>query len=165
MANVFIHFEPIGPIGSPDVQEGSMDLPPYILPGSPEEENWRASHPNGHTIMTAQTVEIGATEAHRAAMDKDLHELKIIVDAHEEVVNAVDVNGWTPLHEGVRAGNAEIVKFLIERGSNVNARTEGGRGGSALWWAMEEHGEENDVVELLKAHGAKHIAPNVKDEL
>ena len=77
--------------------------------------------------MTAQTVEIGSTEAHRAAMEKNLHELKVIVDAHEEVVNAVDVNGWTPLHEGVRAGNAEIVKFLIERGSNVNARTEGGK--------------------------------------
>lgn len=49
MANVFIHFEPIGPVGG-EVEFGKTDLPPYLLPGSEEEEHWRRSNPNGHKV-------------------------------------------------------------------------------------------------------------------
>ena len=101
MANVFIHFEPIGSTDS-EQNYGTTDIPPYVIPGSIEEGNWKARNPNGHTIMKIQEVTTGTTEAHRAAMERNLNELKIILDAHEEVVNSVDVNGWTPLHEGVR---------------------------------------------------------------
>ena len=49
MANVFVHFEPVGPMGG-ELEYGKTDLPPYLVPGSPEEEHWRKSHPNGHTV-------------------------------------------------------------------------------------------------------------------
>jgi hypothetical protein len=50
MANVFIHFEPIGQVGR-ELEYGTTDLPPYVIPGSPEESNWRMRNPNGHTVM------------------------------------------------------------------------------------------------------------------
>lgn len=49
MANVFIHFEPIGPMGG-EVEYGKTDLPPYVIPGSEEEEHWRSANPNGHKV-------------------------------------------------------------------------------------------------------------------
>lgn len=49
MANVFIHFEPIGPMGG-EVEYGKTDLPPYVIPGSPEEEHWRKHNPDGHKV-------------------------------------------------------------------------------------------------------------------
>lgn len=169
MANVFIHFEPIGSTDK-ELVYGTTDLPPYLIPGSPEEANWRERNPNGHSIMKPTNVERGATEAHRAAMEENLHELKEVVDAHEEVVHAKDANGWLPVHEAVRRGNIEIVKFLVDRGSHVNARTQNanGPGGSVLWWAINRHGEDSDIAKYLMELGAMNIEPEVdgaEDEL
>jgi prolyl 4-hydroxylase len=159
MANVFIHFEPIGPVGG-DLLYGTTDLPPYLIPGSPEEDNWRSRNPNGHTIMKSQTFTTGTTEAHKAAMEGDLQELKDYVELHEDVVNSRDSNGWTALHEGVRRGNVEVVRFLLERGSDVNLRTESTKmGGTPLYWAQKEHGDDHPMIDLLKEYHAKYIAP------
>uniref|UniRef100_A0A7S1Y6U7 Fe2OG dioxygenase domain-containing protein n=1 Tax=Grammatophora oceanica TaxID=210454 RepID=A0A7S1Y6U7_9STRA len=160
MANVFIHFEPIGPLDGPELVDG--ELPPYVLPGSEEERNWRKRNPLGHKIMKTQQFETGSTEAHRSAMEGNLEHLKNAVEANEEVVNAQDKNGWTPLHESIRSGKGEVVKFLIEKGANVNARTQGGRGGSVLWWALEEHGEEHEIIDVLNEFGAKNIPPGAE---
>jgi len=32
MANIFVHFEPVGKLGEPSIPEG--DLPPYVIPGT-----------------------------------------------------------------------------------------------------------------------------------
>ena len=163
MANVFIHFEPIGPVGS-DLIYGTTELPPYLIPGSPEEENWRANNRNGHKIMKGREFTEGTTEAHRAALEGSLSELTEAVDAHEEYVNARDVNGWTPLHEAVRSGEIECVKFLLDRGSNINARTgTSANEGSVLYWAKRSLGS-SELIELLKEHGAKYFAPGDKEE-
>lgn len=165
MANVFIHFEPIGSTKK-DLVYGTTDLPPYLIPGSPEESNWRANNPHGHTIMEAEVVEIGSTEAHRAARSASMYELEEILDAHEEVIHVEDKNGWLPLHEAVRGGHLEVIKFLIERGSPINAQTKNsnGPGGSVLWWALHSHGAESDVVKYLQGIGAKNIEPSVKEK-
>lgn len=53
MANVFCHFEPTGRYVGVDgeyywKQEcNSHGLPPYIIPGSVEENEWRKDYPNG----------------------------------------------------------------------------------------------------------------------
>ena len=39
MANVFVHFEPIGAVGDPIYID--PDLPGYSIRGSEEEANWR----------------------------------------------------------------------------------------------------------------------------
>lgn len=166
MANVFIHFEPIGPLGGEDLY-GTNDLPPYVIPGSPEEENWRKRNPNGHTVLRQQEFATGSTEAHRAATEGDYDELVSYVELHEDVVNARDENGWTPLHEGVRRGSVDVVRFLVDRGSDINARTgpEGELGGTPLWWAYLQHPADHPVIELLRSFGARNIAPGEKQEL
>ena len=49
-ANVFVHFEPIGPLdpNGPDNYDPVEDLPPYLVPGSRWAATWRHSHPNGY---------------------------------------------------------------------------------------------------------------------
>ena len=49
-ANVFAHFEPIGPLDPDDPSDGydpTTDLPPYLIPGSKWEKEWRKSNPDG----------------------------------------------------------------------------------------------------------------------
>jgi prolyl 4-hydroxylase len=168
MANVFIHFEPLGPSDS-DMEYGTSDLPPYIIPGSPEEENWRSQNPDGYVIMESGSFVNGTTEAHYAASEGDLDLLTSEIDLYEEHVNARDSNGWTPLHEAVRWGNIDIVQFLIDRGSDVNARVgKSETGGSVLYIAQEhQEGEENHeaLIELLESYGAKYIAPLESEDL
>ena len=165
MANVFIHFEPIGPVGEA-LTYGTTDLPPYLIPGSPEEENWRMRNPHGHKIMQTQSFPDGTTDAHRDASGGNIDDLKAYLENNEASVNAKDANGWTPLHEGVRGGNVEVVKFLLEKGSNVNSRTgESENGGSVLHLARQLHGDDHEIVELLHQYGAKLFAPGDSSEL
>lgn len=164
MANVFIHFEPIGPVGG-DLIYGTTEIPPYVIPGSPEEPNWRMRNPNGHVIMKTQSYTLGTTEAHRAAGEGNLQELTESITHHEEYVNARDANGWTPLHEAVRQSSVEIVKFLLDHGSNPNSRTgDSENGGSVLYWAKLSHDDDHEIITLLKEHGAKHFAPGESEE-
>jgi hypothetical protein len=54
MANIFVHFEPFD-VNEESVQEGDLasqlgtggDLPPYIIPDSPEAELWKETYPQG----------------------------------------------------------------------------------------------------------------------
>jgi uncharacterized protein len=48
-------------------------------------------------------------------------------------------------------GNLEAVKFLLDKGADVNVQTQDGR--TAMKLAQERGYKE--IVELLKAHGAK----------
>ena len=158
MANIFIHFEPIGPIGG-QVQT-SGELPPYLIPGSPEEPNWRRSNPRGHRVKGYQgSFTTGSTELHHHALSGDFEKLKAALDKHgqEDVVNARDANGWTALHEAVREGTSiEAVQLLLDHGAEVNARTgKNENGQSPLVLAKQFHGQDHAVTKLLESRGAK----------
>lgn len=161
------HFEPLGPVGEAvKFQEGG--LPPYVVPGSEEEDNWWRQNPNGHQLLSQRGFETGSTEAHRYANLGEYEKLKEILDKNEKLVNKRDKNGWTPLHEAVRDGNLDIIQLLLERGADVNARVGArGEGGSALYLAMEYHREDEDdeeeseVEAFLKKHNAKLVEPDL----
>ena len=40
-ANCFVHFEPIAPIDGNSKYDPTLDLPPYLIPGSAWEAEWR----------------------------------------------------------------------------------------------------------------------------
>jgi ankyrin repeat protein len=65
-----------------------------------------------------------------------------------------------PLHEGARAGQLEVVKYLVEQGADLNVKT-GGKGGSALWWAKQKLEEDHPVIAFLESYGALEIGPDL----
>mmetsp|Transcript_129447 Transcript_129447/g.192704 ORF Transcript_129447/g.192704 Transcript_129447/m.192704 type:complete len:454 (+) Transcript_129447:232-1593(+) len=167
MANVFIHFEPIGAVG--EEIDLDPDLPGYVIRGSEEEKNWRRRHPNGYQLLEGTERTPGSTLAHQAANANDKEVLRRVLKEQPHTVNARDANGWMPIHEAVRKGDMETVKILMEHGADVNSRTKGSErgasGGTALWWALEYHDDDHEVVSFLKEQGAKHISPGGRDEL
>lgn len=78
-------------------------------------------------------------------------------------LDKADINGWRPIHEAARAGKTEVMKWLIDQGVDINARTNDGRGASPLWWAEETLGPKHETTKLLIKSGAKKIAPEFKD--
>jgi len=112
-------------------------------------------------LNVIDTFTTGSTEAHQAAQQGDAESLKEIIDVLEYLVNAKDSNGWTPLHEGVRGGYSDVVSILINKGANINERTNHGRGGTALWWAIEQHGSDHEIVSLLEEFGGEIIGPEL----
>jgi prolyl 4-hydroxylase len=160
MANIFIHFEPIGPIGGQVLYDG--DLPPYVIPGSPEEEHWRADNPHGHKVIGNLAFETGSTRAHQYASQGALEELQRHLDRHQNHVNIRDRNGWTPLHEAVRNGDIRLIELLLNHGADVNARTGAhAEGGSPLWWAEQIHDAEHPVAQILREREAKKFEPEL----
>jgi ankyrin repeat protein len=59
--------------------------------------------------------------------------------------------GYTPLFWAILYGETDVVKFLAEKGANVNSVAENGKSPLSL---ASEAGDEN-IVEILKIHGAK----------
>jgi prolyl 4-hydroxylase len=160
---VFIHFEPIGPVAGQI--EFTGDLPPYVIPGSPEDAQWRKRNPDGHQVVGDRSFATGSTDAHQYAILGDMDKLQRILDINADLVNVRDKNGWTPLHEAVRKGNEKLVELLLDRGAEVNARTgERGDGGTPLWWARKYHPEDSPVMRLLRERDGKVYEPS-KQEL
>lgn len=139
-------------------------LPPYIVPGTPEERHYRAMNPNGYAPSNGNNpgFTTGSSPAHFAAQQGKLEDLKAHVHKDKTVIHHRDVNGWQPLHEAVRAGHVEVVKYLLEQGAEVNARTgRDGDGGTPLWWAKQTHGEDHEVITFLTEMGAMDMGPEL----
>jgi prolyl 4-hydroxylase len=160
MANLFIHFEPIGPIGGQVVVNG--DLPPYLIPGSESEPDWREENPRGHKLMgPSGGFATGSTELHHHSLSGDYEKAKLSLDQHEDLINVRDENGWSALHEAVRSGATDIVKLLIERGAEMNARTgKRGSGESALAMAKKYLGQNHAITKHLQEMGAMELRYN-----
>ena len=100
--------------------------------------------------------------AHNAASVGNLDMLKVVVRNHPEWLNASDQNGWQPIHEAARSGHEDVLEFLIEKGANLNTRTNKGQGGTPLWWAEKSHGKNHPVSKMLAKNGAISVGPRKK---
>jgi prolyl 4-hydroxylase len=125
-ANVFIHFEPfegwedIARDDKTKLGDNNGDLPPYILKGSPEEENFRESNPNGWSKYFAEGE---GPPVSQYAADGLLQKIKDLFEIDPRLMWLADENGWKPLHEACRYGHMEVVQFLIDKGAGVNDLT------------------------------------------
>uniref|UniRef100_A0A7S3QBB7 Fe2OG dioxygenase domain-containing protein n=1 Tax=Chaetoceros debilis TaxID=122233 RepID=A0A7S3QBB7_9STRA len=181
-ANIFIHFEPTGHSlrhderlkgeagkdvhreyrksvarGSGGHEADHSGLPPYILPGSEEETKWKSRHPDNRRSEKARSDMTGSTAAHQAAQTGDVEGLTEVLEVLGDLVNKADSNGWTPLHEGARAGHLQVVEILVENGGGINDKTRAGE--TPLYLA--ERDKQLTVAKFLRSLGAISLGPEL----
>jgi uncharacterized protein len=95
-----------------------------------------------------------------AAIDGDVAQVRAVLDGPQPPKGAqIDYacNSNTALGEAARGGHMDVVKLLLDRGANVNAK--GRRGDTALILAAGEN--QVPAMELLLARGAD---ASIKDD-
>lgn len=194
-ANVFIHFEPTGHSLRHNAKQHALEsggdvnarykkaadkgtsgheadhdgLPSYLIPGTPEEKNWRRQHPNGDKKKKPRSFATGShVELFDAAKDGDVETLEQLLKKDAKLVAKKDENGWTPVHEVARGGHIDALKLLVEKGADINERANFGYGGTALYLAKEAMDENEDgsdvfteLIEYLEGLGAEMIGPEL----
>jgi ankyrin repeat protein len=94
-----------------------------------------------------------ASTKKKSALFSDLN-IKNIITENPVRINEKDSNGNSFLHLAVRAGNADIVRFLISKGANVNIKDNYGE--TPLQTAA--HIDNLDIIIQLVSHDAEiHI--------
>ena len=77
----------------------------------------------------------GRTQLHVACAEGSLDEVeKLLKNSNTDMLNVADVHGWLPIHEAVRTGEVDLVKYLVDLGADISAITV--NGGTPLWWAQ-----------------------------
>ena len=96
-----------------------------------------------------------------AAVEGDVQALSRYLAQKPELALAVDENGWMPLHEASRHGQAGALSVLLKYcAESINTRTSFGTGGTALWWVVQEgFDEQSAIVQILRKAGAVAIGP------
>ena len=164
-ANVFVHYEVIGSkseTGEYYLDEGGREsreagLPPYIIPGSQWADEWRQKNPNGWELFASINVK-------RAVEEGNIDKLKIQAVMNKTKLYEGDQNDWQPIHLAARAGQIDVVDFLLRNGADVDAITNHGRGWTPLKIAEDSLGEEHDLCSLLRNAGG-HSVNVAGDEL
>ena len=107
----------------------------------------QSSLDQGEETNVWQAAMLGQVEPLKAALAKGID------------LNALNQDGWAPLHLAVVANQVAAVEWLLKNGVRTNAETAGSR--SALDIAltpgfMENEGQRNvreEIVKLLRQHG------------
>jgi ankyrin repeat protein len=96
-------------------------------------------------------------EETRVTEAKALDAIKVAVDAAVDV-NAVNAAGDTAMHlaASTNQGSPSIIRFLAEKGANVNVKNKAGR--TPLDAALRARDKNNDTIALLKTLGAEASA-------
>ncbi len=124
------------------------------------ESAWRQEFEYDPDLSIPKESNGAVMTPHNAAARGELDALKQMAEQDPSLLTKPDQNGWRPFHEAVRSGELEVVEYLVERGANINERTNQGLGGSPLFWAEQKLEEDNPVILYLKKKGAKSIAPS-----
>lgn len=138
-------------------KEKDLNTPYYIPAGSIDEQRWnqRINYHVDKDELKGETI-----DTHKIAGNGKLSDLIYSYQLSPLSIIRRDENGWQPLHEAARGGHLNVVKYLVEQGSNIDSRTgNGGTGGSVLWWAIRFHGEDHPVAIYLKEQNAVSTPP------
>jgi ankyrin repeat protein len=87
----------------------------------------------------------------KAALSGNLDYIKNIISETSGRINEKDKDGNSFLHLAVRAGNADIVKFLVSKGADANIKDNYGQ--TPLQIAA--HSDNAEIVMQLVSHGAE----------
>eukprot|EP00934_Nitzschia_sp_Nitz4_P001932 Nitzschia sp. Nitz4//scaffold3_size479765//398844//399468//NITZ4_000171-RA/size479765-exonerate_protein2genome-gene-1.375-mRNA-1//-1//CDS//3329550971//1932//frame0 len=161
-ANVFVHFEAVGPHDPTTAQsfDPELDLPPYLIPGSPWEKDWKQNNPDGWRGVRMFCLLFIPCQSYmdgrQAARKGDVGALKRIAKVDPESLLVADQNGWTPLHEAIRVGIRESVNIILLAGHGVDVPTNDGE--TPLDIAKKYLGSDHKVTKFLIAVGAHEAA-------
>jgi quinoprotein dehydrogenase-associated probable ABC transporter substrate-binding protein len=139
----------------------SGDLPshgPYKPPAA-------APHPTAPTVTIAQLddwLAHGAnvnTELSNAVTADDQSRVTYLLEKKHASLNALDLQGETPLHHALQLQFPEMVAFLVAHGADVNMRDRDG------WTPImtAAYGDDAAAVKLLAAHGADPNTPSTQN--
>ena len=92
--------------------------------------------------------------ASKAAAGGDLRALSTMIEVKPDFIDAQDSNGWAAVHLATRAGHEEIVRYLLNHGSNTALETSNGR--RALDIAYGKHGADHPISKLLEQVSKAH---------
>lgn len=109
--NEDVDFLPAGRIPSDEDEEHNQSS--SSLPKIEEESS--DQQPSQEPELLLKLSEKGIVERVMSILDKD-----------PSLVNCKDSDGYTPLHRASYNGHADVVRVLLQRGANVDARTEDG---------------------------------------
>ena len=98
---------------------------------------------------------------HRAAWEGDINAVEQSLINGKDVNSKDDLYGDTPLLWAAGFGNKEVVKMLIEKGADVNSKTD--EGWTSLHYATG--GNYREIAELLIAKGADLNAKNSNGQI
>jgi prolyl 4-hydroxylase len=144
-----------------------MDLvddfdPPYVLPDSPEIDNWERRNPGGWHKLSPSAADVARPEGHVAAAVGDLKKINQLALENRQALHAKDENGWQPIHEAVRAGRLDTVALLVRHGADINAVTNRGKGGVSPYnMAMRSFSPEHPISQYLYGMGAVNVGPEL----
>ena len=162
-ANIFIHFEPTGEHLYDNVWEDIDDFyPPYIVPGSPQIDRWAKANPSGWRKHSQSAAGVSRPQGHLSAALGDVDALKAIAQEDRKALHKKDENGWQPIHEAARAGQLDVVRYLVEEhGADVDSVTNHGGGSSPYNIAAHAFSADHPVSLYLMSKGAKNVGPEL----
>jgi len=98
------------------------------------------------------TMSIAAAEPIvEAAKNGDFQAVKNILKHDPSKLDAKNEDGYTALHWACMRAHWDVVKYLIEKGADLNVV--GGDGGTQINWAV--HHDNVDIIKILIDKGAK----------
>jgi len=109
-------------------------------------------HPQTVKLLLARGADVGQAarnpmkiQALHSAVTNSFETVKMLVDAGAPV-NAKQDKGYTPLHEAVNRGDAEMTRYLLAHGADPKQQNDDGK--SAIGLAADKGNQ--DILKLLK---------------
>ena len=96
-------------------------VPPYILPGSEEEQRWIQNHPRATTANAEEKKKkaneyLSKLDVHFAAASGDLNLLKLIAAEDPKSLHRVDRNGWSVIQSTLISICTCVVLLVFRNG-------------------------------------------------
>ena len=95
----------------------------------------------------------------KAAKKGDTAALRRLIHMDKSLLSACDSDGSTPLHCAAWKGQVEAVRFLLDAGADIQAKSQNDHYGDTALHAAA-HGNQKEVVKLLIERGADVRAKN-----